>query len=84
MSKTRTLTGITTTGTPHLGNYAGAIKPAIAASQQADSESFFFLADYHALVKCFEPQRLRESTLAIAARSEERFSRSFLPITTHW
>ena len=67
MSKTRTLTGITTTGTPHLGNYAGAIKPAIAASQQADSESFFFLADYHALVKCFEPQRLRESTLAIAA-----------------
>jgi len=67
MSKTRTLTGITTTGTPHLGNFAGAIKPAIAASQQADSESFFFLADYHALVKCFEPQRLRESTLAIAA-----------------
>jgi len=67
MSKTRTLTGITTTGTPHLGNYAGAIKPAIASSRSADVESFFFLADYHALVKCFEPQRLRESTLAIAA-----------------
>lgn len=67
MSTTRTLTGITTTGTPHLGNYAGAIKPAIAASRSAESESFFFLADYHALVKCFEPQRLRESTLAIAA-----------------
>ncbi|MBU1188746.1 MAG: tryptophan--tRNA ligase [Gammaproteobacteria bacterium] len=67
MSTTRTLTGITTTGTPHLGNYAGAIKPAIAASRDAAAESYFFLADYHALVKCFEPQRLRESTLAIAA-----------------
>lgn len=67
MSNTRTLTGITTTGTPHLGNYAGAIKPAITASRAADTDSFFFLADYHALVKCFEPQRLRESTLAIAA-----------------
>ena len=43
MSNNRVLTGITTTGTPHIGNYLGAIKPAIEASQQPNSESFFFL-----------------------------------------
>lgn len=64
---TRSLTGITTTGTPHLGNYVGAIKPAIAASRDDATESYYFLADYHALVKCFEPERLRQSTLEIAA-----------------
>ncbi len=63
----RVLTGITTTGTPHLGNYVGAIKPAIAASRDADTDSFYFLADYHALVKCEEPGRVRQSTLEIAA-----------------
>ena len=40
MSATRVLTGITTTGTPHLGNYAGAIRPAILASRQPGTESF--------------------------------------------
>lgn len=63
----RVLTGITTTGTPHLGNYVGAIRPAIASSASSTNESFFFLADYHALVKCPEPERLRRSTLEIAA-----------------
>jgi tryptophanyl-tRNA synthetase len=43
--KTRILTGITTTGTPHLGNYVGAIRPAIAASHNPDAESFLFIAD---------------------------------------
>lgn len=61
------LTGITTTGTPHLGNYVGAIRPAIAASQRADVRSFYFLADYHALVKNQDPARLRQSSLEIAA-----------------
>jgi len=65
--KRRVLTGITTTGTPHLGNYVGAIRPAIAASRRADVESFYFLADYHALVKCDDPQRVQQSTLEIAA-----------------
>ena len=51
-SKTRVLTGITTTGTPHLGNYVGAIKPAIAASQDPGVQSYYFLADLHALIKC--------------------------------
>jgi tryptophanyl-tRNA synthetase len=66
MSK-RVLTGITTTGTPHLGNYVGAIRPAIKASEKDDVESFFFLADYHALVKCDDPARIQRSTLEIAA-----------------
>jgi tryptophanyl-tRNA synthetase len=64
---TRVLTGITTTGTPHLGNYVGAIKPAIAASRDPDTDSFYFLADYHALVKCEDPARVARSTLEIAA-----------------
>ncbi len=63
----RVLTGITTTGTPHLGNYVGAIKPAIAASQDPATQSFYFLADYHALVKCEDPGRVAQSTLEIAA-----------------
>ncbi len=67
MSKQRVLTGITTTGTPHLGNYVGAIRPAIAASQREDVESFFFLADYHALIKCSDPQQVHNSTREIAA-----------------
>ena len=65
--KRRVLTGITTTGSPHLGNYVGAIRPAIAASRRDDVESFYFLADYHALVKCQDPQRIQSSTLEIAA-----------------
>ena len=64
---TRILTGITTTGTPHLGNYAGAIRPAVVASRAADADSFYFLADYHALIKCDDPQRIQQSRLEIAA-----------------
>ncbi|MCO6705175.1 tryptophan--tRNA ligase, partial [Streptomyces sp. CHB9.2] len=56
---TRILTGITTTGTPHLGNYAGAIRPAIRASLADDADSFYFLADYHALIKCDDPTRIQ-------------------------
>lgn len=67
MSANTVLTGITTTGSPHLGNYVGAIKPAIAASRCADTRSYYFLADYHALIKCDEPARVRQSTLEIAA-----------------
>jgi tryptophanyl-tRNA synthetase len=67
MSKQTVLTGITTTGTPHLGNYVGAIRPAIAASQADDVNSFYFLADYHALVKNQDPARLKQSSLEVAA-----------------
>ena len=63
----RYLTGITTTGTPHLGNYVGAFRPAVEASRRPDTENFYFLADYHALIKCDQPARVQRSTLEIAA-----------------
>lgn len=65
--ETRVITGITTSGTPHLGNYAGAIKPAIKFSILPNVKSFFFLADYHALVKCHDKNRVYKSRLELAA-----------------
>ena len=65
--KTRVLTGITTTGTPHLGNYVGAIRPAVAASRRDDVDAFYFMADYHALIKSDDPARIERSRLEIAA-----------------
>lgn len=67
MAIVRYLTGITTTGTPHLGNYVGAIRPTVEASRRPGTENFYFLADYHALIKCDEPARIQRSTLEIAA-----------------
>jgi len=67
MSTVRFLTGITTSGTPHLGNYVGSIRPAVRASRTPGVESFYFLADYHALIKIDEPARIQRSTLEIAA-----------------
>lgn len=64
---TRVLTGITTSGTPHLGNYAGAIRPSVEASSQPGVDAFYFLADYHALIKCDDPERVARSRLEIAA-----------------
>ena len=63
----RVLTGIKPTGTPHIGNYVGAIRPAIAASRTAGVESFYFLADWHALVSTTDPLRVQRATLEIAA-----------------
>lgn len=67
VNKKRILTGITTTGIPHLGNYVGAIRPAIQSVQNSDDEAFFFLADYHGIIKCYDPQQIHDSTRAIAA-----------------
>ena len=67
MTRNRFLTGITPSGTPHLGNYVGSIRPSVQASQRAGVESFYFLADYHALIKTGEPARIQRSTLEIAA-----------------
>jgi tryptophanyl-tRNA synthetase len=67
MTVQRFLTGITTSGEPHLGNYVGAIRPAIAASLAPKVESFYFLADYHSLIKIDDPARIQRSTLEIAA-----------------
>ncbi|OAM30861.1 tryptophan--tRNA ligase [Eikenella longinqua] len=65
--KKRVLTGVTTTGIPHLGNYVGAIRPAIAAAANPDAESFLFLADYHGIIKCHDPEVIHASTQAVAA-----------------
>lgn len=67
MNNKKILTGITTTGTPHLGNYVGAIRPAIDSSKDKEHDSFFFLADYHALIKSKDREGLRQSCLEIAA-----------------
>ena len=66
MSKQTWLTGITTSGTPHLGNYVGAIRPAVEASRNPDREGFYFLADYHAMIKNHDPALLRQSRQEIA------------------
>ena len=63
----RVLTGITSTGAPHIGNYVGAIRPSVASSRREDVESFLFIADYHSLVKNRDPEVLRRSTLEIAS-----------------
>ncbi len=67
MTRHTVLTGITTTGTPHLGNYAGAIRPCIEASLRDDVDAYFFLADLHALIKCDDAARVYRSRLEIAA-----------------
>jgi tryptophanyl-tRNA synthetase len=67
MPTTRFLTGITTSGTPHLGNYVGSIRPSVRASRAPGVQSFYFLADYHALIKIDDPARIQRSTLEIAA-----------------
>lgn len=61
------LTGITTSGTPHLGNYVGAIRPAIESSREPGKVSYYFLADYHAIIKCQDPERIKKSALELAA-----------------
>tara|TARA_E500000331_G_scaffold226766_1_gene217107 strand:+ start:31774 stop:32778 length:1005 start_codon:yes stop_codon:yes gene_type:complete len=65
--KDKILTGVTTTGVPHLGNYVGAMLPAIKASKYENTESFFLIADYHSLVKNKEAKKIKDSTLEIAA-----------------
>ena len=67
MDKQTILTGITTTGTPHLGNYAGAIKQAIRSSKKDEQDSFLFIADYHSLIKNKNPEEIKQSCLEVAA-----------------
>ena len=67
MQTLRVLTGIKPSGTPHLGNYVGAIRPALRSSALGSVDAFYFLADYHALISTHEPERVQRSTLEIAA-----------------
>ncbi len=61
------LTGITTSGTPHLGNFVGAIRPAVETSKDKELTSYYFLADYHSLIKNHDPKLRKQSSLEIAA-----------------
>ena len=63
----RVLTGITTSGIPHLGNLVGAILPAIEASNNEKNSSFLFLADYHSLIKNTDSDLTHSSSYEIAA-----------------
>ena len=65
--KKKVLTGITTSGVPHLGNLSGAILPAIEASNQSGVSSFLFLADYHSLIKSQDPELTHNSSFQVAA-----------------
>jgi tryptophanyl-tRNA synthetase len=67
MSKKICLTGVKSTGMPHLGNYIGAIKPAIEMANSGEFESFFFIADYHSLIGVHDPKLLRHYTYEVAA-----------------
>jgi len=61
------LTGIQSTGTPHLGNLLGAILPAIALSEKAENESFLFIADLHSITQIKNGDELRNNTYSTAA-----------------
>ena len=63
----RVLTGIQSTGTPHLGNILGAIKPAIELANEGANDSFLFIADLHSLTQIKDGATLRENTYAVAA-----------------
>ncbi len=63
----RILTGIQSTGTPHLGNVLGAIRPAISLSNDPGNESFLFIADLHSLTQIKDPALLRANTYGVAA-----------------
>jgi tryptophanyl-tRNA synthetase len=67
MTKEIYLTGITTTGTPHIGNYVGAIRPGIEASKDKSKQNYYFLADLHALAKAEDPDRIAQSSLEISS-----------------
>ena len=71
MTQETYLTGITTTGTPHIGNYVGAIRPAVLSSKDQSRRNFYFLADYHSLAKNEDPDKISRSTLAIAPPASE-------------
>ena len=67
MSKKISLTGIKPTGTPHLGNYIGAIRPAITLANRDEFDGLYFIADYHALIGVHDPKKLRQDNYEVAA-----------------
>jgi len=67
MAKKTILTGIKSSGHPHLGNYVGAIQPALRLAQHPDHDALYFIADYHSLTTVHDKKTMRESTLEVAA-----------------
>ena len=63
----RILTGVQSTGTPHLGNLLGAIIPAITMANDANNDSFLFIADLHSLTQIKNGEELRQNTYSTAA-----------------
>ena len=63
----RILTGIQSTGTPHLGNIIGAILPAIKMAQNSDNDAYLFIADLHSLTQIKDAEELRSNTYSTAA-----------------
>jgi tryptophanyl-tRNA synthetase len=63
----RILTGIQSTGVPHLGNILGAIKPAIEMAEDASNDSFLFIADLHSLTQIKNAEEMRQNTYSVAA-----------------
>lgn len=61
------LTGIKPTGTPHIGNWLGAIRPGVALAERSDISAFYFIADYHALTAVHDPVAMRAMAFDIAA-----------------
>ncbi|WP_417335387.1 tryptophan--tRNA ligase [Halobacteriovorax marinus] len=66
-NKKISLTGIKPTGVPHLGNYLGAIKPALEMAESSEYEGYYFIADYHSLTTIHKPDILREYIYDVAA-----------------
>ncbi|MBK9259811.1 MAG: tryptophan--tRNA ligase [Polyangiaceae bacterium] len=67
MAKKTILTGIKSSGHPHLGNYVGAIKPALQLAQNPEHDALYFIADYHSLTTVHDKKTMRDSTLEVAA-----------------
>ena len=67
MSKKLSLTGIKPTGMPHLGNYIGAIKPALELASSENTEGLYFIADYHALIGVHDAKQLNRDIYEVAA-----------------
>lgn len=63
----RVLTGVQSTGTPHLGNILGAILPAIEMTNKPENDAFIFIADLHSLTQIKDARTLRENTYSVAA-----------------
>ena len=67
LKMSRILTGVQSTGTPHLGNLLGAIIPAIEMANDPENESFLFIADMHSLTQIKDGKKLKQNTYSTAA-----------------